>query len=464
MLDLFECVPDIPSVRPEYNIGGGFDIVGGEYHIGDNNQTILNGGLSITQSIAAAPNAFKTAVAIFMNLSVSARYAPFKFSIYETEGALTNRRVDNMITRFPNLQTSDTKNAKYQITCSADDILGDVYFQRIKQFGKDKAKDKQNYMTTPFIDFKTDKYIKVVYPTGCLIDSFSNFEISSVYDNIIDKNNIGDSGSNVYAMKSAGAKKQMLMQLPNLATSCGLFFTFTAHLGSTIVMSEYAPRPPKLALTKANTKVKDVTEAFSFNMNKGYEIQDIGFLKASDKSVLYPLTDRDRDPKCTDLLYAEMTVTRNKRGSSGGIIGLVISQREGILPHLSSFHNIKLWKYGIGGNDQNYFLHLLPEVKLSRTTVRQKIDENYTLRRALEITQEMLQMTQFWNPLTDDLMCTPEQLYTDLKAVGLDWEVLLNTRGYWVFKEHEKDEQYPELSTMDLLRLRKKLYSIYWKK
>jgi len=55
-----------------------------------------------------------------------------------------------------------------------------------------------------------------------------------------------------------------------------------------------------------------------------------------------------------------------------------------------------------------------------------------------------------------------ETLYNDLKAIGYDWDVLLNTRYYWVPEDEEKDQEYPYLTGRDLLRRRKGLYIPYW--
>ena len=59
-----------------------------------------------------------------------------------------------------------------------------------------------------------------------------------------------------------------------------------------------------------------------------------------------------------------------------------------------------------------------------------------------------------------DLWCTPQELYKDIKEQGYDWDQLLSTRGYWMF---DNDKQAtPYLSTLDLLRMRKKLYKPHW--
>jgi hypothetical protein len=138
-----------------------------------------------------------------------------------------------------------------------------------------------------------------------------------------------------------------------------------------------------------------------------------------------------------------------------------VSQSEGLLPTLSEFHFLKEENYGLFGNNINYALHLRPDVKISRTTVRQKIDEDYRLRRAIEITAQMRQMENLWRGIDPELHCDPETLYKDIEALGYDWDKLLDTRGYWVFEEDEKGEK-PYLSTMDLLLCRKGEYHPYW--
>ena len=114
----------------------------------------------------------------------------------------------------------------------------------------------------------------------------------------------------------------------------------------------------------------------------------------------------------------------------------------------------------MGGNNINYYLELLPDVNLSRTTVREKIDNDEKLQRALNITAELCQLFEYHRSRYDDLLCTPKELYDDLKALGYDWNVLLDTRGFWVL---ESDDRFkPFLSTMDLLEMRKGLYKPYW--
>jgi len=59
------------------------------------------------------------------------------------------------------------------------------------------------------------------------------------------------------------------------------------------------------------------------------------------------------------------------------------------------------------------------------------------------------------------LLCTPLELYTDLKEMGYDWDVLLQTREYWIPDQYSTTV-IPFCSVMDLLKMRKGLYTPYW--
>jgi hypothetical protein len=165
----------------------------------------------------------------------------------------------------------------------------------------------------------------------------------------------------------------------------------------------------------------------------------------------------------TDLFLVTLVQLRSKTGPSGLIVQQIVSQQEGVLPSLTEFHYVKNNdRFGLGGNVQNYYLELVPEVKLSRTTVRGKLDSNPLLRRAMTVTAEMCQMTYLWHDLEEGLMCTPKELYDDLIKLGYNWNILLNTRGWWTNNNDSSKHELPFISTMDLLRMRKGLYHPYW--
>ena len=469
-MSLFNNLPSIPSFRPAFNIGGGLDIPCGAYHIGKHGESILNGGLSNIVSLAGPGNSFKTVIMLFINLSVANRINQYKVSLYDTESSLSYDRVNQLSERFANLCDIDhgsdflsPDELRILITSSAD-ILGDVYFDEILKIASEKRKSKAPLLETPFFT-PAGKPISLLPPTGSMIDSLSEFKVTANETNIVDKNSLGESGNNILYMRQGIAKKQLITQLPNMCVNSGLYFTMTAHIGDEFdIGGMMAPKKHKLTHAKKGSKITGTTKAFEFINNALYEIFDCGLLnnKEYQTGVLYPVIESDRAPDCTDLLKIHLKLTRNKSGPSGACIDLIVSQREGVLAHLSQFHYIKEEdRFGLVGNNTSYALALVPDIKLSRTTVRGKIDEFPEVRRALEIISELLQIKTLWAELPDNLMCTPEELYNDIKALGYDWNVLLNTRGYWVFNESENDE-LPYLSTMDLLKVRKGLYTPYF--
>ena len=121
---------------------------------------------------------------------------------------------------------------------------------------------------------------------------------------------------------------------------------------------------------------------------------------------------------------------------------------------------LKDGEYGLSGGQQNYFSPLLPDVKMSRTTARGKIDNNERLRRAINLSSEICQMKQLG--LHSNLIMDMELLVQKLTTAGYNIDQILDTRGYWIPKEVDNPKQF--LSSLDLLRMANGLYKPYWMK
>ncbi len=218
----------------------------------------------------------------------------------------------------------------------------------------------------------------------------------------------------------------------------------------------------KLKHLKNGDKIKCTTDKFTFITHNCWNCYNATpLINDGTKGPEYPKDGAVNVKLDTDLNTVLLRNLRSKSGISGMTITLIVSQKEGVLPSLTEFHHIKeTGRYGLEGSNTNYHLSLLPEVSLSRTTVRGKIDTMPKLRRALNITSEMCQMSYMWNTMEPGLLCTPKELYEDIKALGYDWDVLLETRGWWTI-DNDK-HPVPYLSTMDLLKVRAGKYQIYW--
>jgi len=453
-----------PRFRPAINVGALMDIPTGKFETGKHGESILNGGLSSMTGICARPNNFKTWLAVHFLAQLRRVCREAHTITYDSEGTMyPTSRFGAVSANDPYLSTIDYDNDEQFAFTDMSQYVGDVWFDQFRKIVNEKAKNDKDWLaTTPFLD-GNGKPKEALYPTGGLIDSFSKFVVSAV-EEIYNKNKIGESGANTDAMTNGKAKNQMFNQMPSICARTGTYLILTAHLGDIINMEMFPTDKRNLSYMKKDTVLKGVSSGFYSLPNNVWMITHNKPLQNKDKMPEYPWDNSTAMQGDTDLVLITMMNLRGKNGMSGLPISLVVSQSEGILPALSEFHYCKdNDRFGIGGNMQNYYMELLPDVTLSRTKVRQKLHQDEKLRRAVQITADILQMHQFHRGYPENLLCAPKVLYEDLKAMGYDWDVLLgNTRGYWVFEKEEKAHDKQFLSTLDLLNMRLGTYVPYW--
>lgn len=467
-----EMKPNFVSSNPVkimINIGALMDIPTGSYILGKHGESILNGGLGFTTGVVGIGNNFKSTITHYMSLSALSRIresVETSLNTYDTEVNTHEWQLVKLTKRFPNLSKLDIfTDGVWQITDKTI-YYANQWYDILREFlkGKKAGSDKHG-VETPFLNRDRTQFVKIPVPTFTEVDSFSAFETEDVAK-IQDTNQIGESGGNTIHMRQGLAKMRFLMELPALSGGAYNYTLLTAHVGKEIQMaSGPMPAPPtkKLQYLKNGDKLKGVTDQFFFLMTNCWHAYNAApFINQATKAPEYPRDCEDNMSGDTDLNIVTLRQLRSKSGPSGYALELLVSQSEGVLPELSEFHYIKSNdRFGISGTMQHYALDLYPDCKLQRTTIRSKIDSDPKLCRALNITSELLQMKQFWHNV-DDFMCTPKELYDDLKAKGYDWDVLLSTRGWWTLKNDK--HSIPFLSTMDLLRMRKDLYKPYWLK
>lgn len=452
-----------PLIRPFLNLGCLFDIPTGTYKKGIHGESILNGGLSYITGIGGRGNTYKSTIAHFMILRGLERYGNSEAVVYDTEISLTMERLNKLATDMPSLSQSPLEDNERIVLTDKTMMVGNKWFGEFRNIVKDRTKNMKPHMsTTPFINSKKE-FIKAPNPLLAEIDSLSQMEFD-VVENMYDKAEVGDSKLNTEALRGAAAKSQMLVQLPGLTGSGGSYVILTAHVGDEHQLDPYSPPAKKLAFLTGKSKFKRVPENFTFLTNNlWYCTSAKVLLNIKTKTPEFP---RDKDDSLkgdTDLMLVTLLNVRAKSGPTGLPLELIISQQDGVHVGLSEFNYIKKHdRFGLGGHDKRYFLELVPDIALQRTTVRGKIDSEPTLRRALEISSELCQMKNMWHYLPDGFVCTPKELYESLKAKGYDWEVLFNTRGYWMYEEQVKKDTLPYLSTMDLLNMYHGTYEPWW--
>jgi len=459
-----------PSIKPMFNIGCLMDIPTGYYVQGRHGESLLVGGLGMLTGVVGIGNSFKSTIMHYMVLSAINKILPVhetSLTTYDTEINIHEERLKKFAERFENISSRDIFNSGIWTISDKTNYYANKWYEVLKDFLKEKRSHSKEYMlVSPFLDRDGITLIKMLLPTFSEIDSFSEFETEDIAK-IQDDNELGDSGGLTIHMRQGLSKTRFLMDIPTLAGQSNHFFLLSAHIGKEmqIASGPFAPPPAKkLQTLKHGDKIKGVTDKFFFLMSNCWQSFNTSILiNQNTKGPEYPISSNEQQSGDNDLNVVSLRQLRSKSGPSGITLDIIVSQIEGVLPTLTEFHYIKsMDRFGIGGTLQNFNLDLYPEVKLTRPTVRSKIDSDPLLRRAINITSELCQIKNIWKNTDSSLICTPAELYNDLKNQGYDWNTLLNTRGYWMFNNDEQPVHY--LSTMDLLNMRAGKYKPYWLK
>lgn len=437
---------------------------------GAKGETLYNGGLGQVVGVVGAGNNFKSTLIHYMTLSAASKIAEATKTYiltYDTEVNISFDRLEHFAAQFPSLGEGTIQgNDPIWTIMDKSSLPANEWGDKLFEYMEEKQKDKKDYVTIECIlDPYTHKPMSIPRPTFVEIDSFTEFEAASVAEML--SGDLDSKDTNTYAMKQGNFKTKFLSQLPGRCPASSTYITLTAHTGDKVNMGMQPWEEPskKLQFLKTGDSIKSVGSKFSFLTNIAYQAHTGSlFYNQGTKGPEYPKDPNDVTK--ADLNKVTLTTLRSKSGPSGGNIEVLISQSEGVLPSLTEFHFLRQNKsgtpgFGITGSDRSYALDIYPEVSLSRTTVRSKLDTDPKLRRAVNITAELLQLATYHRMVIDSgLMCTPAELYEDIKKLGYDWDILLDTRGYWTLNQYS--HPVPYLNTVDLLKMRKELYRPWW--
>jgi hypothetical protein len=348
---------------------------------------------------------------------------------------------------------------------SAAEHSGNEWWQIIRDLADERLKNaKKLKIDTPFIDSKGVP-VKAFPLQIHFLDSMSQLTTDAV-EEIYKKNEIDAGAANTDALRGAAIKTRLVMQVPQVTSAGGMSLVVTAHIGDEMKLDQYAPYKQQLASLKKGLKFKNVPEKFTFLSSNTWVVSDASpLLNKSTKGPEYPLAGMNLAVGDTDLQELTLINARSKSGPTGHIFKLLISQTDGLLPSLSEYHYLKARKdkFGLTGPEgvtKDWRLVLYPEPLLKRTKVRDIIAVTPRLRRALEITSELSQIYDYWPDFDVNDVIKPEDLYSKITELGYDWNILLDTRGYWTF-DHYTNEVNP-LSTMDLINMYHERYIPFW--
>ena len=462
---------EIPDVKVMLNIGALLDIPTGTYLKGKHRENLLLGGLGSLTGVVGIGNSFKSTIMHYMMLSAADKLLSTSItsmSTYDTEVNVHKSRLRSFTQNFDSFKGKDILEDGTWVVTDKVQHRGDEWYELLKKFTDNKVEKgnvKSLTFDTPFLSRDKESYLKVIIPTFSEVDSFSAFDTADVVK-MQDENKLGESGGNMIHARQGLAKTRLLMELPHMSSKCNHFILMSAHLGKEVQLASgpYAPQPTKkLQHMKAGDKIKGCSDQWFFLLSNCWQTTSVTpLVNQTTKGPEYPSDSNDNTSGDMDLNLVTIKQLRSKSGPSGYSVELVVSQREGVLPSLTEFHYIKdMDRFGISGTLQHYTLDLYPDCKLSRTTVRSKIDNDNKLRRALNITSELCQMREHYRGLEEEL-CTPAQLYEYLIKEKFDMDLILGrTRGWWTINNDNHPSLY-YLSTMDLVDMRNGKYWPYW--
>jgi hypothetical protein len=453
-----------PTLRPRACVGGLMDIPLGRYHKGKYGDNLLSGGSTLFNLTGGRGNTFKTALTLGQELTVLDRYENSDLLLYDAELTLGWDRIEDLVSFYPNIDFNNAVEDGRIILTSAGEYMGEGIWNVITEKSKERAKNfKRIAIESPFLDRKGNP-IKMLSFSQFFIDSISQLDFTMIQD-MHDKHDVDDGKAQTDNMRSSGIKSRMIQQIPYVAAKGGIYFAMTSHVGDEIKIDPYAPAKQLLAHVKKGLKFKNTPEKASFLSSVTWYISLAEVIAHSDKTPLYPALGLDKLVNDTDLQRLHIINARSKHGPAGHTVTQIISQTEGRKRSLSEWDYLKTRKdkFGLAGPEgisKEYRLDLLPDLLIKRKEVRDLCDNDLKLQRALEITSEMSQIYEYWVDFPRARMVSPKLMYSKLKEMGYDWDLLLTTRGYWTHDQYTNPVK--PLSTMDLIEMYHGEYIPWW--
>ena len=456
-----------PVPRLALNVGGGLDLITGVMMKGKYGEDIIVGGFSNLQGEMGNPNSHKTTIALWMAFSALDTVAYSYMSelvLYDAEGTLRVERINELSKRYKYLNRDEDNNVIMNFSNIGREVPEEWFDKTFSKYIKNKRESKEYEIEIEFIkDPNTNKTLVVKLPTVTLLDTITMFDPSTTTDSILEVGS-NEGKNKTFGLNNNKFKTDVMSTMTASTLRTNTYALIVAHVGDNINMdtNPYGPKQRKqIDSLASNEKIKGVPSNYTRILTSLWQATSKKFLNNPVTMLAeYPLNN-GQDKVKNELQLITLKQHRSKDNMSDVFVQLIVSQKEGVLPHLSQFHYLKEEKYGFEGNKLSYALVLYPECKIGRTTVRPKIDEDPKLRRALELTSDYLQLQTYY-PHYGDLgyFCTLEELYKDIDALGYDWNKILTlTRNWWTPKQYTSELKY--LNILNLLKIRKGLYEYH---
>lgn len=467
-------------VRPRFNCYTIIDHALGSYELGEDGLYYNNGGFAHIMAITGRGNVFKTMLLDYLIMTILLRYSAEWASKYDTEVSAQLERLDTAIysvflangwdynPETDNVLRMILELGNYNL-CSSDSLPGEDWWSqyirdeveaRFKQYAKG-----QNLRVTPFLDPIRKKLKAIINPWLYSVDSMSEFHTSAI-EAARDKSDIGTSDQNALAAQDPKQKADMMSRWPTALARGGMYLGFTGHLNDGLTMGKQDANTGKLLDDfKGDVKVAGVPKrALTFLVNAFLCATSSGELKqpqtynskTGTNDPMFPtFRNKSMASSVNDLKIIRYTQFRAKGGPTGVKFDLIFSQEEGFKAGLSLWYYLKevlTNDYGFTRSGHFYALDILPETKFGRTTIRDMVEDDKRLLRALQITAGLAYYTNNNHRLPCKYRLTPAELYEKIIEQGYDWnEIIDNTVEYWMFMDQIDKKSKKTITVRTLL-------------
>lgn len=429
--------------RMMFNTGTLYDLMTGHFVRGKNGKWYLNGGLppAIT-GVHGAGNTFKSTLLDSFIMGAVRIYTDADYFKYDTEGSSSKLRIMKFMNEpLHDFESEDELESRVTLKNDDDeiDLVNVLWAEVCKMRDLKKENMAQVEITLPFIDLSTGTYMKGKLPTFSYIDSLTEVK-SSEEGTMIEADGI-ESGKNKTIWMVDGNKKTTLVRnLRTIASKYGICFVCSAHKGKNQDMGSYLPPKKQLQFMKPSDRIKGVGSRFEFLTHSLVEVANAKTALDSSKEAMYP----HGQTSSTDVNDLLVVIQRGKGNSSGTMVNFIVSQEYGLLNTVTNYNFLKENKVGsavpgLVGNvsARSHSCVLYPSANFGRKDIRIKAESDYKLCRALELTAQYRYIQANWNlaGLPFDFTQSLEQVYDKLIANGVDMDVVLESTGYWNYRE-----------------------------
>ena len=408
----------------QFNTSSLFDLMVGTYRYNHlDGHWYLDGGLStLILGMGGRNGSYKTTLLISLMFRVASIYKDADSTVLDTEFTVI-RDTDRMHRFVGEL----AKLVDEFVTISGTDMDINECMRLLETLCAEKLASKKDLtITTPFISTKTNKPIKTWTPSLFAIDSYS--ELRSVNENeLIEKEGVTGKKTKTIYMQEGGYKTIFLRSVRSMCERYGIILMTTAHVDDNSSMDNAPPRKQMVHM-KQSDALKNVGSKYKSLTNPYISIE--GCKKLND-SQTYP----SKSYQDVDINEMIIKIGRSKTNLSGITVPIVMSQADGFLSPLTNYHYLKNNNYfGLIGSNSNHKLAFMPDIKITRPTVRDLVVDNKRLQRGLQLMAEYCFIRKEWNTscLPFNMDRTPEELAQAINDhPKLTMDMVLDSVGYW---------------------------------